>query len=294
MKAGTIRWTFYLAALLIVGPLAGSLMARLYAPDGGRDASPLVSTSPGLGLALGIGVLLLALVLGALAARFCGAKPGLSTAGVVVAWAAWRTGTIDQMIRTAHSGGPLTRQAAEGALLGALGIAVVLVITAAGASHREPNEPSLPTGEYRFAPSLKRASAGFAASFRPPAVIALPFAILAGAVVAGLVAATPLKGQAVFAATFGAVAAAAAGRLAYDEVSFPFLYLSVAMLAVAGPLTGLTAGGGLAVVKASYANTLFPLANITAMDWIAGALLGVPLGVAWAGSMVEKRASATA
>jgi hypothetical protein len=291
MKAGTIRWTFYLAALLLAGPLAGSLMARLFAPDGGHDATPLVSTQPALGLALALGVLLLALILGALAGRFCGVKPGLSTAGLVVAWAAWRTGTIDQMIRTAHSSAPLLRQAVEGAMFGVLGLGLVLVVSAAGARYREPHEASLPTESYGFAASLSRNLRALGASFKAPRITALPIAVLAGGVVAGLVAATPLKGQAVFAATFGAIAAAAAGRLVEEEVSFPFLYIPVVLLAIVGPLTGLMAGGG-NIVRASYANTLFPLANITAMDWLAGGLLGLPLGVAWAGSMVEKRVTA--
>jgi hypothetical protein len=289
MKAATLRWTFYLAALLLFGPIAGSLMARLSAADGGPDASPLVCTQPGLGIALALGVVLIALVLGALAARFCGIKPGLSTAGIVVAWAAWRTGTIDQMIRTAHSGAPLTRQAAEGLLLGLLGLLIVLIISAAGARHRDPHEPSLPTAEYGFGASLARNARSLATSFKPPTVVALPLALLAGGAVAGLIAATPLKGQAVFAAVFGAVAAAAAGRLVEEEISYPFLYLPVALLAVAAPLTGFAAGSA-GIVRASYANALFPLANITAMDWIAGALLGVPLGASWAGSMAEKRA----
>jgi hypothetical protein len=223
MKAGTIRWIFYLAALLIVGPLAGSLMARLFAADGGPDASPLVSTQPGMGIALALAVLLLALVLGAAAARFCGTKPGLSTAGIVVAWAAWRTGTIDQMIRTAQSGQPLMRQAMEGALLGVVSIGIVLIISAAGARHREPNEASRPTETYGFSAALSRNARALANSFKPPAVAALPIAILAGGVVAGLIAATPLKGQAVFAATFGAVAAAAAGPLLEVEIYYPFL-----------------------------------------------------------------------
>jgi hypothetical protein len=142
MKAGIIRWFFYLAALLAAGPFAGSLMASLFAADGGPDASPLVSTQPGMGIALALAVLLLALVLGALAARFCGTKPGLSTAGIVVAWAAWRTGTIDQMIRTAQSGQPLVRQALESVIFGLVGIVMVFFIAAMGRTHDEAQSPS--------------------------------------------------------------------------------------------------------------------------------------------------------
>jgi hypothetical protein len=278
-------------------------MARLFSPDGGHDASPLVSTQPGLGIALALGVLLLALVLGAVAARFCGAKPGLSTAGIVVAWAAWRTGTIDQMIRTAHSGDPLVRQAIEAGLFGVISVAVIFIISALGrlADDRSGGAAAMEgtlratsrAGGGEFTLALLATAYTLKKLFKGKGgVAAIPISILAGGLIAGLIAATPLKGQAVLAATFGAVAAAAAGRLVEEEISFPFLYAPVVLLAIIGPLTGLTAGGGVNVVRASYSGALFPLANITALDWIAGGLLGIPLGAAWAGSMVEKRVTA--
>ena len=68
----------------------------------------------------------------------------------------------------------------------------------------------------------------------------------------------------------------------------PMLVIPIAVLAIVGPLSGeaLASSG---VVATTYKGNLFPLANISALDWIAGGLLGIPLGVAWAGSMIEKR-----
>jgi len=119
----------------------------------------------------------------------------------------------------------------------------------------------------------------------------LPVAIIAGAAAGWFIGVNPHKGQAVFAAIAAGVIGGAAGRLVDFEVSLPSLMLPIVVLAVLGPLSGyaMAGGGGAQVVQAAYKGTLFPLANITALDWIAGALLGIPMGVAWAGSMTEKK-----
>jgi hypothetical protein len=66
---------------------------------------------------------------------------------------------------------------------------------------------------------------------------------------------------------------------------------AVAALGVLAPLTGWFSGDA---VAAARMGTLFPLATVTPLHWAAGGLFGVPMGVAWAASMMEKKSEATA
>jgi hypothetical protein len=114
--------------------------------------------------------------------------------------------------------------------------------------------------------------------------------ILAGGAGAFLVAASPLKGQAIGAAIIGAVCVGIAGRLVEVRAPLPTLMVPVAVLSALGPLVGaLLAGGGEAGLATVYRGAIFPISQIVPMDWLAGGFVGVPLGVAWAASMVEKR-----
>ena len=294
MKAAIVRWAFYLAALLLVGPLAASLLGGLRAPGGGPDATPLVSSSPAMGVALALAALAIALALGALAARLVGTMAGMSTAGLVVAWASWRTGTVDELVRTAQSGRPLISLAIEGLIFGVCGLGIILIIASMGRAHAEaiarrtqdnPQQAPPPAGfGAQLTTSLHEVFKGKGIA------IALPIAIVAGGAAAMFIAGSPLKGQAIAAAIVGGIAVGAASRLVDVGATFTTMVIAVAALAVLGPLSGVaTAGTGAGLVRATYAGTLFPLAWITPLDWIAGGLLGIPMGVSWAGSMMEKK-----
>jgi hypothetical protein len=66
---------------------------------------------------------------------------------------------------------------------------------------------------------------------------------------------------------------------------------AMAILGVAGPVVAaVLPGGNGGVVRASYAGTLFPLGLSMPLDWLAGAFLGIPMGLSWAGSMTEMKA----
>ena len=264
MRQGITRWTIYLLCLCIVGPAAGAMVGMLRAADGSHVASPLFCTTPLLGIGVALTAMGLALVMGLLAGKLVNVSAGYTAAGLVLAWAAWGSGEVHTMIRSSQSGGPLLAQAAEGAIFGILTIAIAFAIWKFG-THEEHGP-----GQVK----------GLSAS--------LPVGIFAGALAAWLIAISPLKGQAVFGAIAAGVGVAAAARLMDPKVALAPLAIAMAALAILGPLSGYAMAGGQAV-HAAYKGSLFPLANITALDWIAGALLGLPLGAAWAGSMMEKK-----
>lgn len=280
MPRAATRWIIYAVAVLAFGPLAGGLTAWLRSPDGGGDATPFVSTAPALGVAAALAALGIALFVGVIAARLVGARSGMSAAGLVLAWAAWRTGTIDQIIRGNGSGGVLWRLAVEGAILGLAVIVIAYVLEAVGrggGADAEPGRAGSAALPARDALSL-RAMVGPAAA-----------GLIAGGVAAWFIAQTPLKGQAVAAAIVGSMCAAAAGRLIDPRAALATLALPITLLAILGPLTGMVMGATPSLLIAGRNGTLFPLANILPLDWIAGGLLGIPLGVSWAASLIEKR-----
>lgn len=220
-----------------------------------------------------IAAVTIALMFGAAAARVSGVQTGLTTAGLVMAWVAWRSGQVQDMVRESHSSGPLSRLAVEGAILGPLGVAMACVIVLA----------SRPAGEG----TLRQRLWGGKGTIQACAI-----GLAAGGLAAWLVAVTPLKGQAVAAAIAAGAAAAAAARLADVHVPVASIAVPVAVLGVLGPIAGLVLAGSGNVVAASYQGALAPISHITPLDWIAGALLGIPMGVGWAGSMLEKRSVA--
>lgn len=279
----TLRWVMLLGALFVLGPIAGHLINTLRAPDGSTNATPLVSTSPAMGIVDVVVVMALALGIGVVSGRVFGPRLGLRTAGFVVAWAAWLTGTIDAILRRTQDAAPMWTLAIEGVVAGAMGLAVFLMIVAVSRPHNEPERTEFARSSLG---DLRRmASVG--------ALVALVGAVVGGGVVAWIVAFEPLKGQTVMAAFLGGIAAAAIGRLAVGvvdrEAPVAVYFIAIVVLAIASPASAaLVAGSDAALIDASYDGTMFPLGFIMPLDWLAGGLLGVPIGLAWVGSMLDK------
>ena len=269
-KTGTLRWAIYLLAALALGPLAGALIAALRAPDGGADATPLVSTAPVLGAVLALAAAAIALLPGLASAYLVDPKAGMIAAGLVLAWPAYRSGTVPGLL-SGGADGVLPRLAAEGLLVGALAVGIAAAIERAGRRLGPP-------------PAVKGPPIG---SLLP----ALAAAVIAGSAAAWAIAQTPMTGQAFAAAVLGGVAAGAAAHLVDPRVPLSVVAGAVAALAVLGPLSGLLSGDA---VMAARMGSLFPLAHVTPLHWAAGGLIGVPMGVAWAASMMEKKAEGKA
>lgn len=269
MKSGIIRWTIYFVAVLAVGPVAGALIAMLRAADGGADATPLVSTTPVLGIGLALAAGILALIPGAAQAALVDTKAGLIASGLALAWPAYRSGSVAGLFHAAPTSGVLTRLAAEGVIVGVLALGIAVLVEAAG--RRTMPKDAVP------APPIR------------DMLPALAAAVVAGAAAAWAIAQTPMTGQAFAAACVGGVAAGAAAHLVDPRVPLSLPMAAVALLAALGPLTGWLSGNP---VAAARMGTLFPVATITPLHWAAGGLVGVPMGVAWAASMMEKKAEA--
>lgn len=297
MKHAWVRWVMYGVALLALGPVAGLLTGSLRAADGSSHATLLVSNSPIKGLAAGVAVFVMAGVLGAATARLVSGRAGMIAAGLVVAWAAWRTGEADDIVRRAQSAAPLWSFAAEAALVGVATLLVValVVLTAQREHHAEgPTAASALSSPSTSAATSKPGSAerksGFGTLLPGPGGIA---ALLAGtalaAAAAWFVGVEPVKGQMIAAAIVAGLIAGTVARLADASSPVTVPVMAICILGIAGPAVGAIMHGD-RVVAAMYAGSVLPLARGVPLDWAAGALIGTPLGLAWAGSLMEKRA----
>ncbi|MBL8764229.1 MAG: hypothetical protein JNM07_08160 [Phycisphaerae bacterium] len=276
MKTSVLRWVFPLLGLFVVGPAVGWLASGLRASDGSPHFSLLTSVSPARALGTFALAFALAAGLGSAAARLVSRNTGLFSAGMVLAWASWPTGSIEGIIRRTQSVEPLRSLVFEGPIVGLLSLVTAGVIIGAARARASAGGSD---------------ARGALARLRDPQTL---FGIAAGVPVAGVVAwfiaQEPSKGQSIAAGALAALAAAAVARLAFAESHALAAFVAVAVLTAAGPLAASAAyGSDAALLRAAYADVLLPLARPLPIDWMAGAFLGTPIGLSWASSMVQKK-----
>jgi hypothetical protein len=269
MKSAVIRWSVVAVAALVVGPVAGWLTGMLRAPDGGTDATALLSTSPVLGLACTLAAILIAVLYGHLAAKLLNFKWGMLCAGLIVAWAAWQSGRADAIIRRVQGPSALWALAAEGLVYGVIGVIATWFITRAS----DPRAAGVDGDEGMKQDSMKAAGV----------------AVLAGAVAAWGVARSEMVGQTFAAAITAGVAGTLVGRIVGHRACVPASMLALPVLAGVSPVIAALMHGP-NTLEVMYHGNLFAPARIMPLDWLAGMFIGVAVGVSWAGSMVEKHA----
>ncbi len=298
---GAIKWAIYMIALLVIGPLAAGPLASLRDVSGGHEATVLISTSLAAGVLAGVIPIVAAGAVGLVTARLIGPRHGMLSAGLVLARAAWRSASIDGLMRATRDGGAMLPLAGEGALLGLAGVLLGAAIWVAGGDPaRDRLHAPAPSGADRADAPIAPARRVWllitgATGAKGGGIAAILAGLAAGGVVAWMVALEPLKGQTIFAAMLAGVAAGGFGRAvtARDEKPSPMAALiAMTLLACIGPISALVMNGGSRVVGAAIGGDLFTLAMPMPLDWLAGAFWGIPIGLSWAESMVEKPATA--
>ncbi len=298
------RWVFPLAGLLAVGPLAAWPTAALRAPDGALATTPILSDSPVVGVLAGLAALVVAGAWGLVSSLFTSIRYGLFTTGLVLAWVTWSTGTTDLIMRTDQAAAHYWRLPIEGLIFGVVGVLIAGVIAAAGRRPTENAEsPAAPVAErirggVRATLGMFRREDDEGASIGQRGLVLLA-AALVGAVIAWLLAVEALKGQAFGAAVVGALLGATAGEVIASSgkgdpvrAPVPLFFLAATVLAVAGPIAAMAAHAGPSGVAEAAttagANPLIPIARVLPLDWIAGAFVGVPIGLSWADALVDR------
>lgn len=302
LKSGT-RWFLFLLAILAVGPVVGWLTGSLRGPADFIGSAGLLSTQPTLGLLRAALAVILAAVVGLLTARLISFRSAFFFSGCALAWAAFGTGTLADAARAHRSASIVYPLLAEGALLSIVAFlfAAAMLILARGHDRllavQPPLRLALWSGPYEGAhsphhPHADASSAEpLANSLSPsPATIArdlagaLIIAAAAAVLASYLVAQTDLKGQTVAAAAAAGIIAGAAITLGRIGASPAFLVLALGVAGAAGPLAALLlhgsdpARGFLALAEA---RSIARIARPMPLDWLAGALLGIPVGLAF-------------
>jgi hypothetical protein len=261
LRALAGSWLVVLASLFLIGPAAGMLTARLHGPGGGTDATLLITLDPASGLLAGVGVCLLACFACWLATRMGSGNLGVLSAGIVVSWAAARTGRIDEIVAVGRVS-PMPMLIIEGLLVALLALVVAEAIR-------------------RFWPErLSEPTLGAAAR-------ALGGGLVGAGLTAWFVAVEPSKGQTIAAAAAAGVMGTSIARMILLSVPARMLVVIPAALAVFGPLaTELIAGD---VVAETFSGSLVRFGWILPLDWLGGALMGIPVGLAWTDSVVTQQ-----
>src|SRR5262249_30211833 len=189
------------------------------------ETSLLLCNSPIRGLGAGLGCFVLAGIAGMIASRLLGVSWGMFAAGLVLAWAAWGTGRVDQILRRTASPSTFWTLSIEGLIVGILGIVLAVLILGAGTVRKRraggggrPREAAVESvvsgyeiggapgaavagllSAFLYAAGLRRPSIdvddGPDSLFSPSGAIGLVCAVIACAVGAWIIAREPLKGQ---------------------------------------------------------------------------------------------------
>lgn len=276
-------WRHVLTAssVLAIGPLAGAIAGDVRLPGGAGGATALTSERPVHG---GLMLLISLSIVGAtgtLGARLFGARHGILCAGLVAAWVAWNHGMTEGVLMNARDSSPLLALAIESLVVGVTMLMMVGAVERVGGVGAAPGPSKAGASET----TRRRTS-------RSMFVGAAAVAACAGLLGVHLFGVESLKGQTIFSVFVGAVLAGAAARLvvsgtddaAARSASFAG-FVAIALLCVAGPVAAaLVHGDG--VAAAAFAGQLVRVANPCAADWLAGGLLGVPIGAWWASAMM--------
>ncbi len=266
-------WTILLACLFGAGPAIVWLAPRLVGGDGGPGWTYLASDAPTLGAIVLLITLGVACVIGLATSRVLGMRAGLGAIGMTLVAPALQGGEIVDVLRWAETPGVFVRLAIEGAIVAAFAFGVALVM-----GRIAPREAPMSPAERQ-----ERAR-----HHMTEGAIGAVSALAIGAIAGWIVAREPIKGQMIAAGFAAGVAGMGAARVIAPRSPIAACALGVLLLGVVGPILGFVVVGGDAL-RAAYEQRLPAIAGPTPIDWMTGAMLGMPLGLTWAISMLEKR-----
>lgn len=286
MRKAIFEWVSLILAVLVLGPFAGTLIARLQTADGSGQITAFNSTSPMVGIAYSLAALLLALIAGAVGSKTVTRPMGMVCAGFVLVWVACRSGTSEMIYRNVPSAaGAAWRMAIEAAVLAIPALCVVVLV-------QKPRPIESDDSVYPLAEVHGGLVQGLRDSLFQGRGAGIVLASAAGAALGCMLGSISLlKGQAVFSGTLAGIGAGCAGGLLMagaEPRAALAPYIGVLLMAILGPVAGAVHyGSGLRT--AAVTGDLIAISRLVPMDWIAGMFLGVPWGLSWVSGMVKEQ-----
>jgi hypothetical protein len=300
MFKAVLRWVLVIVSVLLVGPLASRMLQGLRDVDGGHAVTILVNGNLGKGLVAGLAVFAAAGVVGIIGSYFLSLNTGLLSAGLVLAWGAFseaasgggvsRPGTLENIVRRAGGGQDLPMLAIEGFLVTVAAAALAWLMVRVAHRAQQTASGSEPSGGPDRQPALIYGS-GQGSPWQALGLSMLA-AIGVAAFAAWFLAASGAKGQTFAAALVAGLLAGLAAQTTASSKGYHLTpvapMLGIALVALAGPLIARAMAGG-NIVELVYAGKVFSLARPLSLDWASGAMIGVPVGLGWAGAMLDRR-----
>ena len=249
-------------AFFVGGPIVSAVYGIGISGTGGAGmnaffAEPVLSGVTGL-----LGAVGLAGVIGIVSGRFGGVLTGYRCAGLTLVWAAFDGGRIGDLLR--HYESPYAGLAVEALVAGG-----VLVLAGYGIERVGRDDKQ----------ETRENSGGV------DALLGMMIVVVVGVLICGAVARSEVFGQCLAATIAAGVGGTLIARLRFPNLPLWACIGGVVVLAVVLPLVtiGIEGSGGLRDV---YLGRFLAVARPMPLDWLAGGLIGVPLGASWAGSMV--------
>jgi hypothetical protein len=293
----SLHWAIGLAAVLAVGPLAARLLFGITDARGDHLASILTSNQTGRALAGLALVLLGSLIVGRIARAIGGASLALMCAGLVLGWGAFAFGSVEEAIRGTHASSFFPLLAVEGLVL--------CILAALLAMHLAVPTMRLPLEIEKIESESSEAKLTLLAQLirvrKTSGIATLVQCIIVSAIVAAAVTAlcstSMLRGQTIFAAFVGAVLAGVAAQVTAAagsaRISPAVPALGVALAALVAPFIAMSMHGS-SLVPDTLAGNLAWIGRPLPIDWAAGGLLGVHVGMGWAGATLAQAANSPA
>lgn len=259
-----------LLGMIMTGLAAAVASGALISPRGAMGPTMLQAQSPAVAVIAIVVLLLISIGVAAGVSRLINAAVGIFVLGWGIAILAMRSATIEEI---AFGGGSLSMVAIE-TLVWALLIlgATIAVFKLGGPLDDISPDPDTDKRPGLFSKqSLISAAAG---------VIVLP--------VVWLLTRTTAPGQAAGAVLVGAMLAGLAGRLLSPHVQPILLFASPCFFGAIGHFIGQTMLRG-ASLSDAYVNGSVPMLSLPMpLDYAAGTLIGIPLGLGWAKSFLHE------
>lgn len=263
---------------LVVGPFLRGLSMRVEAPTGEPGVPAMLGTSPVFGLVMLAGCLVIAGMMGVLASALVSRATGFFTAGVAFAWVAWAQGGVGELVRSTGRADIVMPLAIEGFVLGAVAVGCVWAIQRFARVRVMSDESAQSMPDER---PIQWQAIGAAVS------------CIAGGAVALIVARTDDAAQVFGAAAAGTACGVGIARLVTSlRVTALWHAIGIALLAGIAPIAGSLLAG--VSVESVYAAEISGLTRILPAQWIAGMLIGLPVGIAMGDSFVDRGMDAEA
>jgi hypothetical protein len=271
MKTALSKWILYLLASLAIGPGLYRLTSAITDEHGGQSAILSDSASP----VWMVAACFLAALCASGAFAWIGAKTvdeptGYILAGICLVWTAWPLANLESLTRLHESELPVYRIALEN--LACMGIAFVIVWIAS----RQRLEADSPTTESIGGQKI---------------ATAVCIGAIAAAGACYLVANNGLKGQTIAGAVAAGIAAAVVSQFVHGSINArtrPFIPLaSLSVVAACGPVVA-SMLHGVKLEALVTSGDVLPLARPLSLEWPAGGLIGIALGLSWASGAMQR------